>query len=104
MDCAKLLIFSYICISQLTFVVFHNYLLWHFTTNFCGILQLTFVAFHNYLLWCFTTFAPKNCVFMPKTKGGSKGFTLEPPLIYSCVLLFRKDIGCATCVNVLSIA
>ena len=73
MDCAKLLIFSYICVSQLSFVAFHNYLLWHFTTNFCGILQLTFVAFHNYLLWCFTTFAPKNCVFMLKTKGGSKG-------------------------------
>ena len=41
---------------------------------------------------------------MPKTKGGSKGFTLEPPLLDSCVLLFRKDIGRATCVNVLTIA
>lgn len=53
------------------FVDFQLYM--HFTTIFCGILQLSFVAFHNYLLWCFTTFAPKNCVFMPKTKGGSKG-------------------------------
>ena len=48
MDCASLLIFSYICISQLTFVAFHNYLLWHFTTNFCGISQLTFVVFYNF--------------------------------------------------------
>ncbi len=40
----------------LTFVAFYRYLLWRFTTNFCGDLSLTFVVFCFKFLRCLVDF------------------------------------------------